>query len=315
MLVNTFNDTKKLYYESLVADNKSRNTVQGYISTLNRYGQFCERNNLDADDPQAVVEFKAYLRERGNKSSSIALALTHLRCFFDFAVAVRAADASPCTAAITKVKKEQRKPYEKKVTEHEFLQILTASCPKRMHRATFTRNKAILILLLTSAIRNSELRDLRVSDLNFEQGSVRVSNGKGGKYRYALFPAVAQEAVRRYLKDGYRSEDLSDDDYLFGVNGPDGWRQLERQELSSLVCRSIEKFTGKSGVRTHALRHTAASIMRSNGLDLDSISEILGHESIQTTRIYAEWLDGATPTAAGTAIFDSLCAAQQEKRT
>ena len=307
MTINEYRNAMGVYRDSLTADNKSRNTVSGYMRTLERYGQFAEQRGMTPSDPQTIVAYKAEMRERGNQSSSIALALTHLRCFFDFAVAIKAVDESPCTQAITKVKREQRKPYDKKITEHEFLQILTAACPKRMHGDTFLRNKAILIVLLTSAIRNSELRNLREHDLDFERGSIRVINGKGGKTRSALFPAVAQEIVRQYLKSGYRGKNLSQDDYLFGVNTPDGWRQFERTELSDMVNRAMEKYTGKTGVRTHALRHTSASIMRSNGLDLDSISEILGHENVQTTRIYAEWLDGAAPTKAGNALFDSLC--------
>lgn len=306
MTANEYTAIKSTYERSLIADSKSRDTLNAYMRTLDRYGEFCEQRGMDACDPQTIVEFKAYLHERGNKSSTIALLLMHLKCFFNFAVAVKACKESPCTSAVLKIKKEQRKPYEQKITENDFLRILYGERPMNMKSKTYLRNKAILIVLLTSAIRNSELRHLRLCDLDFEKGSIRVINGKGGKTRYAPFPSIAQDCVMRYLHSGYRNMSLTKEDYLFGVNSANGWRQLDRNELSELVRRSIQEYTGRKDVRSHALRHTSASIMRTYGLDIESISEILGHENVQTTRIYAEWLDGAAPTKAGNALFDRL---------
>ena len=294
------------YQKSLESDGKSRNTVDSYLRTLRMYGNFCDGKDLDPADPGSIVEYKAHLRWRGNKSSSIALAMTHIKCFFDFAAAIKAIDATPYTPAIAKVKKEQRKPYNKLISEHEFLQIVAGKRPKGMHDDVFLRNKAILVVFLTSAIRNSELRFLRVNDCDFLNGNIAVHNGKGGKQRTVLFPAIAQKCVKDYLKSGYRDPKLGNDAYLFGVNSADGWRQLGRTELSDIVRRAICEYTGVDGVRSHALRHTSASIMRTNGMSIDSISEFLGHENVQTTRIYAEWLDGATQTQAGNAIFDSM---------
>jgi site-specific recombinase XerD len=142
-------------------------------------------------------------------------------------------------------------------------------------------------------------------DISFEKGTITVENGKGGKSRICAFPKIAQEAMREYLESGYRPHNLVETDYVFGTN-EDGWKQFDRFTMSQLVQRNIRLITGRNDCRSHALRHASASWMLANGINMDSISSLLGHSSVATTAIYAERLNPSSPSSEANAAFDNM---------
>ena len=166
-------------------------------------------------------------------------------------------------------------------------------------------------MLLTSGLRNSELRELRVSDLIPEENRLVVRCGKGGKTRSAPYPPAAQEAVAAWLADPLRPPTLPADAILFG-KGTDtaSWKMFERTELSTMVERFSKTVLGKeAGVRTHALRHANASYLWDSGMREDDIQELLGHSSVGTTARYLDRLRPTAPTDHAADAFSHLSAA------
>ena len=182
------------------------------------------------------------------------------------------------------------------LTDEQIAMLLVNVCPDKHVRNVWPRNYAIIILLLTTALRNSELRALTPADLDFKHAEIVVEHGKGDKFRAVDFPAIAQSAVKLYMASKIRSDELSDTDPLFGTYMPSksadignelGWREISRSGLSDIVREHVRLVTGVDGVRTHAMRHICARVDLNGGMRLEELQAKLGHSEIQTTQIYS----------------------------
>ena len=137
--------------------------------------------------------------------------------------------------------------------------------PENAKAATYPRNYTIVILLLTTELRNAELLHLTPAALRWSDNQIFVSCGKSGDIRRMAFPELAQSAVRLYLASGIRPQDLPDTAPLFGTTSQKGvfgtnergceWSVGSSAWLSALVMRHVKAVTGVSGVRCEDLRH------------------------------------------------------------
>ena len=142
------------------------------------------------------------------------------------------------------------------------------------------RDYAILMLFLNCGIRRSELVGLNLSDVYEDR--IRVV-GKGNKERFVYFGSACHKAIEAYMVE--RNEVvLTDNRALFGS------RNGNRISVTA-VHRLVDKALLKAGLDTtqfsaHKLRHTAATMMLSGGVDVKTVQEVLGHENLNTTQIY-----------------------------
>jgi site-specific recombinase XerD len=164
-----------------------------------------------------------------------------------------------------------------------------------------TRDRAILEVLYASGVRVSELCGLDLSDVNLATGELRVI-GKGDKERLVLIGRPAVRALRTYIERA-RPEQIKD--------GPTPKAVFLNRLGGRLSTRSVDTIVRKAGIAAgiqqrvtpHLLRHTFATHMLDGGADLRVVQELLGHENIATTQIYAnvtqgrvrEIYDGAHP--------------------
>ena len=142
------------------------------------------------------------------------------------------------------------------------------------------RDYAILMLFLNCGIRRSELVGLNLSDVYEDR--IRVV-GKGNKERFVYFGTSCRKAIDDYLVER-RKKVLSDNRALFGS------RDGNRISVSA-VHRLVKKALLQAGLdaeqfSAHKLRHTAATLMLANGVDVKTVQEVLGHENLNTTQIY-----------------------------
>ena len=142
------------------------------------------------------------------------------------------------------------------------------------------RDYAILMLFLNCGIRRSELVGLNLSDVYEDR--IRVV-GKGNKERFVYFGSACRKAIDAYLPERNKKF-LSDNRALFGS------RDSNRISVSA-VHRLIKKYLLLAGLdadqfSAHKLRHTAATMMLSGGVDVKTVQEVLGHENLNTTQIY-----------------------------
>lgn len=291
------------YIHRILLNNLSPRTVDNYKKTLWRFGDFL-RVYEDAEDLYEVVEaWRDSLAEHGAKPSTIRQYLTTLKIFFDratrrsFPKAVRFAENPVDEDMFPKVVK---RPYEEILTDEQVIELFRAE--EQPHFPMWSRNYAMLCLLLCEKIRNAELLDLRLSDLDFVHHELTVQSGKGRKFRIVDMSELTEQAVARYLDSGIRPAYLSDDDYLFGTtaaheagcvntrSGAEKWHRGTGAWLSSLIERTVKAVTGTESVRSHDLRHVGARVCLNAGQSLEELQGQLGHAQVTTTQIYSDRL-------------------------
>ena len=146
------------------------------------------------------------------------------------------------------------------------------------------RNRAILETLYGCGLRVSELTSLRISDLYFKEGFIKVS-GKGDKERLVPIGPTTIKYIDIYRKEirVHQHIDAADKDTLFlNQRG----RSLTRAMIFTIIKRLAEKAGIRKSISPHTFRHSFATHLLENGADLRAIQQMLGHESITTTEIY-----------------------------
>jgi len=146
------------------------------------------------------------------------------------------------------------------------------------------RNRAILETLYGCGLRVSELITLKISDLYFEEGFIKVS-GKGDKERLVPIGPTTQKYINIYRKEvrvHQKIDPKAEDTIFLNQHG----RPLTRAMIFTIVKRLAETAGIKKNISPHTFRHSFATHLLENGADLRAIQQMLGHESITTTEIY-----------------------------
>jgi integrase/recombinase XerD len=168
--------------------------------------------------------------------------------------------------------------------------ILTAGEMKKILRSPDTktalgyRDRAILELLYSTGLRKEEVNQLLVSDVDWEDGFVRVNQGKGGKDRVVPLGKIACRYLENYVKSvrpmlvkGKRRQEL-----FISLKGG----RLSKNVLWEIVKRCTEDSGLKKKVSPHTFRHTCATLMLKNRANLRHVQELLGHSNLNTTQVY-----------------------------
>jgi len=151
-------------------------------------------------------------------------------------------------------------------------------------KAEGQRNKAMLETLYSCGLRVSELVGLKITNLFFEQGFIKVE-GKAGKERLVPVSGKAIEEVRRYLKEYRKKLNVAKDSENILFLNRRG-RKLSRVMIFTIIKNLAEKIGLNKSISPHTFRHSFATHLINGGADLRAVQEMLGHESILTTEIY-----------------------------
>lgn len=212
-------------------------------------------------------------RDRGIESSSRARKLSAIKSFYKY-LTVRTKQITENPVADLEYPK-LRKSLPKYLTIEQSAALL-----KAVSGQNEKRDYAILMLFLNCGIRRSELVGLNLTDVYDDR--IRVV-GKGNKERFVYFGSSCRKAINNYLVERNQIE-LSDNRALFGS------RDKNRISVTA-VHRLVKKALLQAGLDStqfsaHKLRHTAATMMLSGGVDVKTVQEVLGHENLNTTQIY-----------------------------
>lgn len=147
------------------------------------------------------------------------------------------------------------------------------------------RNRAILEIMYSSALRRGEIVNLDIQDVDLEEKRVFVRQGKGRKDRVVPMTAVAVEWLKRYVDESrpLLEKDSSEKSFFITRFGRRFSKSMFYVMMSN--CRKAAKIEKR--LTPHSMRHTCATHLVQNGADLRHVQEILGHSSISTTQIYA----------------------------
>lgn len=292
------------YLHNLENTGASLKTVKHYGSIIENFTRHMFENGYTRSGPvfTAVQSWRDELIKSCNLKT-VAHYLQILSGFFKYAVdpTVGLYENNPVTHALyPNLRKLNKRPYDKLLNDQQVMELWINRPKTGKMQQTWPRNYAIVVLLLSTQIRNSELLSLTPADLDFENAELVVEHGKGDKFRVVDFPPIAQSAVKLYLASGLRPNDLPETAPLFGTTAAkqwgvfenDGvWKRGSAEWLSNLVERHVFNITGVHKIRTHDLRHVGARLELNNGMSIEELQSKLGHVSIATTQLYSGRLE------------------------
>jgi integrase/recombinase XerD len=258
-------------------------TIASYRADLYLWAEFLQRRSTALKDAkrQDLQDFLREYQQHGNQGRSAARKLSALRQFYRFLLLDRQIAADP-TLNIESPKQWKVLPKALARSQTEAL-VASASTAggTALHLALELRNRAMLELLYSGALRASELTSLKDADLKLDEGVVLV-HGKGDKERIVPIGEQAIARLEEYLR-------LARPRLLHGKTSrilfiAAGGRGLTRTRLWEIVHQSGNEHGFHAS--PHMLRHSAATHMVENGADLRSVQTLLGHADISTTQIY-----------------------------
>ena len=276
-------DTLDAFVRYLSDEGKSLNTIATYRQVLSKLETWLQEQrsatslvDLSAGDLHAYF---SYLRTSMRaKPATLNLSRGALSAFYKWAGEQGLAAENPARKIKASV---AVKAAPKALNEAHMDRLIEAAmrCPRR-------RDGAIVLLLLLTGLRESELCQLLVKDVDLEHRTMTVYAGKGGKYRELPLTVELCRVISAYI-DGERAEVASNlkrplkRNHLFiGRRGP-----ITRPTVFRVVNR-VGKLAGIDGCHPHQLRHTYATLILNKTGDLTAVSALLGHSSIATTQIY-----------------------------
>lgn len=248
----------------------SPSTITGYALTAEDFTRFfaSEEDEPDAPSYADILLWRQLFDARGLTLRTQQQYLIRLRAFFNWAVEHGWYATNPVLDRL--IPSVSDLPPAEYVTLHDrqFQRLYRFSRPHRAKTATYPRNYAIVILLLTTDLCNTELLHLTPADLHWDEGEIFVKYGRGKKLRRVAFSDLAQSAVRLYLASGLRPKNLPNTAPLFGTTSEKGtfgarkrdcaWSAGSSTWLSALVERHVKAVAFVPGVRCRELRYVAA---------------------------------------------------------
>jgi integrase/recombinase XerC/integrase/recombinase XerD len=264
------------FIESL--DTPSAETVLGYSYDLYKFALFCSPNAFCSANKKLFRKYKNYLFQKGLTKNSIKRYLASLSSFYHFLVDENILKNFPLPRKLINQKTEH-KTTQKILDEKMVISLLNAPdtlIPENegYKKEMIYRDKSILQFLYKTGIRNSELRLLRIEDIDLTKRQA-IINGKGRKIRTVMFDNQCKEIYTQYLS-------------LRNDQDPIAFRSKKGGHISIMTLNRIfKKYLNIAKIEhsatPHMLRHTFASKMLEKGANIKFISEFLGHSSVKIT--------------------------------
>ena len=272
----------KLFLEFLQNDKKlSDNTLQSYRRDILQFEKFLDANdiNFSKATEENIEDYLKELQKEGKKTSTASRSLATIRSFYQYLLRTKKVKEDP-TVSIQSPKIEKRVP---SVLTSEEVELLLDQ-PKDVDLKG-TRDKAMLEFAYATGMKVTEIIDLNIDDVNFDENTVLCSNGK--KARIIPLGTLAEKALKEYVEDArpIMVKDETNKALFVNVNGD----RLTRQGFWKIVKYYKEQAHIEKDITPHVLRHSFATHLLQNGADLKSIQAMLGHSDISSTQIYAQF--------------------------
>lgn len=259
----------------------SQNSISSYASDIKKLVNYLDVHSIKSSainiKTSTVQEF-IYDSAKNLSARSQSRLISALRGFFDYLVFEDYRKTNPLTL-IESPKIGRKLPETLSIEEiDKLISSIDLSNPQG------ERNRAIIETLYSCGLRVSELTNLKISDLFFDEGFIKVT-GKGNKQRFVPISLLTQKYINLYknevrphvpIVEAYR------DTLFLNRRG----KQLTRAMIFTIIKQLAEKVGLNKIISPHTFRHSFATHLLENGADLRAIQLMLGHESITTTEIY-----------------------------
>lgn len=250
---------QKLEVELKISKN-SNYTLRNYVNANRELFDYTKKN------PDEITEdnVKLYIAKNLSRSSASSIIVFLSAIKYSYSNILK----KDITLGIKRPKKEKRLPTV--LTKEEIKKILELS--------NNSKSKLMVSLMYACGFRVSELTNLKLKDLNFEEKIGYVKQAKGRKDRVFNIPEFICDLL---FKQVSKQKDLGSE---FVFSGPNG--KLSSRNLQKIVSKSAKRAGIDKEVHCHTLRHSFATHLLENGVDIRKIQELLGHSDLSTTQIY-----------------------------
>ena len=255
----------------------SDNTIESYMRDLAQFAHYILRM-YDVPpkkvEPEMISNYMNRLYELGREKSSQARALSGIKSFFNYLLLEEIIDSSP--AELIEAPKSSRPLPDTLSTEE--IDRLIGSIEDNTTKGL--RDRAILEVLYSCGLRVSELCDLKLGDLFFGEGYIRVI-GKGDKQRLVPVSSIARSRIQLYMD--VRGKERRKEEILFLNNRG---KKLTRVMIFTIIKQAAQRAGIDKKISPHTFRHSFATHLLEGGANIRQVQELLGHENILTTEIY-----------------------------
>lgn len=260
----------------------SENSVEAYLRDVVKLKQFVENHNVPITPlditPAHLADFLEAINAMGLSAHSQSRIISGLKAFYKYLIYENIMEVNPM-ALVDTPRLGRKLPDTLEI--HEIDELFNAIDHSKKEGP---RNRAILETLYSCGLRVSELINLRLSNLHFEAGFLRVI-GKGNKERLVPIGSSALKYIKIYIDEVRRHQVIQkgEEDMVF-------LNRRGKRLTRVMIFTIIKNLTATAGlnkqVSPHTFRHSFATHMIEGGADLRAVQEMLGHESITTTEIY-----------------------------
>ena len=259
----------------------SANTVEAYMRDVTQLEHFCEDQGFESPDEvktETLKEFVQKIAEIGLSANTQSRMVSGVRSFYKYLLLEDKIETDPSNLLETP-KIGRKLPETLSQTEvEELINAVDLSKPEG------ERNRTILETLYSSGLRVSELVNLKISNIYFNDGFIRIV-GKASKERLVPLGGMASKRISDYLKLIRVHADIkkgAEDHVFLNRRGA----SLSRVMIFNIVKQAAVDAGIKKNISPHTLRHSFATHLVEGGADLRAVQDMLGHESITTTEIY-----------------------------
>jgi integrase/recombinase XerC len=256
--------------------NYSDKTIKSYEEDLN---SFCIKINKDllGISEEDIIKYLGVLKDDKLKKTSVSRKISSLKSFYKFINFKKIKENYNPTTYVLYPKREKKLPNY--IEYNELEELIKSSFEGKNSE----RNNLIVELLYATGMRVSELVNIKLNDIDFNDQSIRVF-GKGSKERIVYFGEYALDAMNKYI-EGERSNTLCSKECEWLFPNKDG-KNLTTRTIELIIEKLMNNVSIKSHVSPHTLRHTFATHMLNSGCDIRVVQELLGHENLITTEVY-----------------------------
>jgi len=248
----------------------SRETQRNYIRDVGRFATFLGRSP-DTATAEDVRRFQIEQGDLGVPIPTMNSIVSALRFFFTVTI-----DRPDLSRKLVRTAHPRNLPVV--LSRDEVARLLNAT--------TCIKHQAALSVAYGSGLRVAEVAALKVSNIDSERMLLRVERGKGGRYRNAMLPADLLTLLREWWKVGRQQGVMHPQGWLFP--GQDAMKPISTRHLHRVVVEAAQAAQITKRVGPHTLRHSFATHLLEDGVDIRVIQVLLGHSKLETTSLYTK---------------------------
>ncbi len=249
--------------EKLRANRYAERTVEAYVSLFEEFINYYNTKKIDEITEPEIVAYMRYLvQERGISTSYQNQAINAIKFYYE-----KVLGGARKVYFVDRPQKEYKLPTVLSVEE---VQLLISSVTNLKHRV-------MVMICYSAGLRLSEVLNLTLTDIDYDRMQIAVRNSKSNKDRYTLLSEALLPALQAYIKA------YSPEHFLF--EGITGGKYSDRS-FQNVVRNAARAICSNKKITVHTLRHSFATHLMENGVDLRYIQVLLGHQSSKTTEIY-----------------------------